>query len=89
MAQRKSTRCSTGHGTGVTPPVELRRLLASRTSMFIGRPRGIAQGGVERPERRRAARVCTDPARVGYFRKKRLAANEAATTNLRNLGLWG
>ena len=88
--KRKSRRCSTGHGTGVTPPVELSDLRdkGRHSRLFAGRPFGIAQGGVERPERPIRPRGPAKLERQGYFRKRRLARLALEKENLDNLGTW-
>lgn len=82
MSKRKLPGCSTGHGTGVTPPVDLSRLLRNRTCLFMGRVDLGPLGRVERPaSRKRPARKNTKPERVGYFRKKRLALRALIAEN--------
>jgi hypothetical protein len=91
--KRKPARCSTGHGTGLTPPVDLRALIGRgrHSRLFAGRPRGIAQGGVDRPAAKRGLRPEQRRAtegRVGYFRKCRQRLAAIAAENIRNLSAW-
>lgn len=82
--KRKSKRCSTGHGTGVTPPIDLRaRLKHGEARISLG-----ALGSVERSEPTRARAKKTAEWRVGYFRKRRAARLALVAENLRNLGTW-
>lgn len=66
MAKHKSTKCSTGHGTGVTPHVELREVLRRDRHQFLAKRYARVGKKVRRAKARNASPTNT-AAKIGLL----------------------
>lgn len=82
MAKHKSVRCSTGHGTGVTPPVSLAVMLErDRVRLSIKRalrPRRYSKVKAEQEERLAKFRASREYRKALRFLGVRIGRDEEA-----------